>query len=287
MSVRILIAALLVSLQISSQEAAPRETSATLQIYEVRDLVAPEGRSDQQIAQATTELRSLLMVALSGHPEIDCTAKGTLVVRGMPDEHHRLRQVLDDLRRAEQPQILMKFVIAWMPIAGDEPDHEGVDVESLEAFDPETRFEGGEVLTAPSVLTLAYQEAVIQTGSTVRIIEGYDRVDDVEGHPEGLVVPRLKEIHEGLRIETSPVPSLDRKFVTVSINLKFDELVRPVPVVRSEHGPVHVTPAIHTQGVATTVVVPESGTFVLRRGVTDAKGERRRLCVLVSVETLR
>ncbi len=124
----------------------------------------------------------------------------------------------------------------------------------------------GEELESPSfegAPSRPLRRLIFSEPRTTRFIEGYDLLSNVEGRPQGLAVPRFKELQEGLQLEgvfipvpaEAGVPSSVRLF----LDLKIGVVARPVPVVEAEHGPVHY-PVLATGTVEATV------TFTLGEG---------------------
>jgi len=272
-----------------------------LQIFDVRDLFPGEG-AEEPPGPDVEEFAQLVERHLLTSDGSDAQARaGSLVVRATMPELEALRDYLTSLRDGSIGTCGVVALVGDVDVGvwGDPTDGvrigpigEGISVTtSLGVGTPITLtlMPGDSVpekleCARPTVLqgapTRPLENVILDDAKTVRFIESYESVDGVVGHPKGFAIPKLKEVEEGVMLEGTylRLPGTDR--IRFWLTLESNSVERPVPVERTEHGPVH-RPDIRTHRIETTVTFAFEQGFVLVVP-TDDDGTEKLVSVWVN-----
>lgn len=250
----------------ADDDGVPEAQGQVLELYDVRDLVAPK-RPVEDLAEL---LRANLALGAEDPNESVHAVSGTLVVRARPADQRRVREFLEDLRRAlPQVKVTILGCLDMPRLAGADlaaPTVNGVRLTSLPSGQVGAvraalhagdrlvplpyRTGGGEgqVVLQGDVQARQHgpvaEDEVVSGGSSRdrTWLVGYDEVTGVEGHPAGVVVPRLETLREGVDVECSyswiRLDGESRR-LRVKARARLSTVPRPVATRETTHGSVH------------------------------------------------
>jgi len=279
-----------------------------LEIYDIRDLTEGEFPFAMHSAADVAQLVRDNLTLMDNQVKVtaDC-----LVIRANPEDHRTLKHFFTDLRQFVAPCDVTSMVGTLVRDRRSEGDDlgsdiggvriltlSGTEVSKIEAsrHAPDGRIdltthvgESSWDLNFVNATATAHgpvkEGEVIHTGNAKdkSFLVGFDLIQDVEGHPQGVLVPRLETLSEGLTLEatyrligTGP----DAGRLKVSVDATQSKVRRPVPTRNTATGRVHI-PESETAKISATLLLESGGGFLVVFEAAEEGGLEE--AVLVSI----
>ena len=285
--------AMLMALWMASAATA-QSVEPTLQIYDVRDLVQSadvEGEVDEvrakRIEEATEHLAEVIREYVqpefeAGREETKAILTGSIAVIGRPEQHQWTRRFLEHQRKSQG----VYFDISARFITVDDGTFEFVFPElEPQVFDDEEagalvsrllELQGADVLSAPRLLVLNRQKAMISVGKQIKYVRDYEVHENVLPGDRTLEVPIVDSIFEGIEFG-GRVTRLDGS-LGLEVSLDVSDLERPIPTLDTPYGPVAL-PELTKVRLESTLHMADGATAVF----PGRRDDGRNLLIVIRV----
>lgn len=283
--------------------AEPQEPAMrTLNLYDVRDFFQADDGFDALLGVEPDDLVHVVAELISGDAGASVEIRaGALLVRAASDEQERIRRFLTAIRTESGGSCGVVAMFGSVPVGRFGDPTEGIRIvpfDSTREF--HARTEGGpdKVTVLPGSdgsrpvemedVTFLQGEPMrplhrfdLRDTKVVRYVESFESVTNVEGYPDGLAVPKVAEVEEGLVLKgyfwREPAAS---DVVRLRVELQSTSIERPMARVDTPSGPTF-KPVVRTRTLETEVTVPlDSGFFVVTE---PSPGEATESIVLVCI----
>lgn len=250
----------------------PREEDVRiLSIYDVADLVGGGDLEDAGRGDRTSDLAELVRTsALAGREGkdrprtvVDPRHPGILVIDATEAEHREVLTFLTELRRSASRRVRLEIEVGWHPrgaaIAGWNPPGP-VRLGAIEPGHAGPVLAGAFRVAFPSAQLL--RPHAFTAGKAIRFVTGYQVVQDVEGHPAGVVCPELSDPGiEGLVGDAFLMPLAGGEVFSLALNLTLREVVRPVAEETALGRVVH-RPEFRTRDLRSRIALAPGATYL-------------------------
>lgn len=222
--------------------------SRTLQVYDVRDLVAPDDAPEGMVPATVDHFCEMVRTHVEpafdpDHESVKSISPGALVLVGLPEQHLWVRDFLELQRRNTQVYFMMDVKILTLKDRAYEKLIRGTKPEVLDDAGKDdflgrvSKYEGSETLSAPRVLSLNGQKVSISIENRLKYIKGYELVENVLPGDQTVEVPEIETISEGMVIEGRATLIADDK-IGVQFELTLTEVQRPIQTVATSYGEI-------------------------------------------------
>ena len=294
----------LIALLILSAGAVLAQDNAPAQILKIHDCryLLGKGATAAEIATRQPEIIRVVQACLKDKKLLRGTSiegiEGSLLVRGVKEAHRAVEIALVDMARCLQRQFLVKVRVLRV---SDKllPPHSGIDSqdggstvatigdsELAKLLKEVKNSEHGATISSPSILANPFAKAQVSIGHPRCFVESYELKREVEGYPQGLYIPKLKVVEEGITITTFLMPhDLSGKFIGLHIALRSTALARPPKLIKTPAGPTHEV-VIRTREVATLVTIPKKQHVLIDAGFDlgpEQQGDAPKVVIIVDV----
>ena len=208
---------------------------------------------------------------------------GQLVVTQTPENHAKLKRLIDQLREVRTTQVTVQSYVIRSPDVWDQIDRAGGKWKPLgdstqllyltaEQMRPlvEGRKQGAggvDLFTAPRLTLFNGQRAHVIVATETPYVAGYERAD--VAFEVRKLEPVTKTVHSGVVIDCVPTVSSDRKYVTLTLFPRLSTLrdLKSVPwpeAPADQKDLAMQVPHLTTAAMDVTISVPDGGWVLLR-----------------------